>query len=152
MIAHYVPFAIGAILIAAIVIELRTGRIPNWLTLLPFIAFIGVAATTPDKAALGWQLGLAAAVFAVGILLFVFGGFGAGAVKLMAGLALFVPLDKGGYALIVFGATLFVGTFVMINLRRMVGSPDSNWNVLAKNVLPMSVPIGLAGLAALFWL
>ncbi|MBE0414844.1 prepilin peptidase, partial [Yoonia sp.] len=102
MIVEYLPYAMAVVLLAAIFVELRTGKIPNWLTLLPFVMFVVVAATAHDRAALGWQMGLAAGVFVVGILGFVFAGFGAGAVKLMTGVALFVPLEKGIFALMVF--------------------------------------------------
>lgn len=152
MIAQYVPYAMVAVLLAAMAIELRTGKIPNWLTLLPFVLFILVAGAADDRAALGWQLGLAAVVFAVGIALFIFAGFGAGAVKLMTGIALFVPWGNGLNALFVFVGALFVGTFVIVMLRKAVGSQDSQWHVLAKNVLPMSVPLGITGLAVFFLL
>lgn len=152
MIAQYVPYAMAAVLIAAMLVELRVGKIPNWLTLLPFVLFIVLAATGADRTALAWQLGLAALVFGVGIAMFIFAGFGAGAVKLMTGIALFVPWDKGWYALGVFVGALFVIAFVIINLRKMVGSEDSKWHILAKNVLPMSLPLGIMGLTVLFLL
>lgn len=152
MIAQYVPYAMAAVLLAAIVIELRTGKIPNWLTLVPFLLFIVVAANTDDRAALAWQMGLAAAVFAFGIAAFIFAGFGAGAVKLMTGIALFVPLSMGLKAIFVFVAALFASTFVIVMLQKIAGSDDSNWHVLSKRVLPMSLPLGVTGLAVFFLL
>ncbi|MDP5359679.1 MAG: prepilin peptidase, partial [Paracoccaceae bacterium] len=85
MIAQYAPFVMAAILIVAIVQEVKTGRIPNWLTFLPVALFVAVAVTAEDWTAVYWQLGLAGAVFLFGLVLFAFAGIGAGAVKLMAG-------------------------------------------------------------------
>jgi prepilin peptidase CpaA len=150
MIAPYVSFAIAAILLAAILLETKTGKIPNWLTLLPFVVFIAVLALTEDRSALYGQMGLAAAVFGFGLLLFAFAGFGAGAVKLMTGLALFIPLSEGLWTLGVFIVALFASAFIIVQLRKFVGSEQSSWYLMAKPVLPMSVPIGIAGLASLF--
>lgn len=152
MIAQYIPYAMGLVLITAMLVELRTGKIPNWLTLVPFILFIVVIANSDDRAALGWQMGLAAAVFVVGIVLFVFAGFGAGAVKLMTGIALFVPLDTGYYALFIWVGALFASTLIIVMLRKIAGSEGSKWYVLANNVLPMSLPLGVTGLSVLFLL
>lgn len=152
MIAQIVPYAMAAILLAAMVIEMRTGRIPNWLTLLPFVLFIMLAVSGADRTALAWQLGLAALVFALGIGLFIVGGIGAGAVKLAAGLALFVPWAVGLKALGAFLGLLFVTTFLIVQIRKAVGSEESNWHVMSHNVLPMSLPIGLTGLVVLFLL
>lgn len=150
MITEYTSYAMAVVLLVAIVIELRTGKIPNWLTLVPFLLFILVAANTQDRAALGWQMGMAAGVFAFGIVAFIFAGFGAGAVKLMTGVALFVPLENGLIALAVFVAALFISTFLIVMLRKMIGSESSQWQVLANRVLPMSLPLGVTGIVAMF--
>ena len=150
MIAQLVPYAMAAILLAAMLLEMRTGRIPNWLTLLPFVLFILLAASGADRSALAWQLGLAALVFVLGIGLFIVGGIGAGAVKLAAGLALFVPWAMGLKALGSFVGLLFLTTFLVVQIRKGFGSEQSKWYVMSHNVLPMSLPIGLTGLAVLF--
>lgn len=151
MIAQYVPYAMAAVLLVAMVIELRTGKIPNWLTLVPYVLFIALAASGVDRAALGWQLGLAVLVFAVGIVLFIFAGFGAGAVKLMTGIALFVPWDKGLTALAIFVGVLFASSFLIVKLRKYVSAETSSWHVFVANrALPMSVPLGITGLWVLF--
>lgn len=152
MIAQYIPVAMSAILIVAIGFEVRTGRIPNWLTLLPFLLFFAVLIWTDRITEFYWQLGLAAAVFAFGLLMFAVAGFGAGAVKLMTGLALFVPLDTAFYTFLTFMAAFFVSAVVIVQLRKIIGSEQSKWHVMSKAVLPMSIPIGIAGLAAFFWL
>ncbi len=152
MILEYIPYALCAVLFVAFVLELRTGKIPNWLTLLPFVLFIIVAAMAEDRSALAWQMALAAGVFIGGLLLFAFAGFGAGAVKLMTGLALFIPLSKAVMALVVFIASLFVGVVLVLFLRNMIGSEESKWHVLAKNIMPMSLPIFATALAVFFYL
>lgn len=152
MIAQYAPFVMAAILIVAIVLEVKTGRIPNWLTFLPVALFVAVAVTAEDWTALYWQLGLAGAVFLFGLVLFAFAGIGAGAVKLMAGVALFVPLDKAFLAFIVFMGAFFVSSVLVVQLRKAIGSDQSTWHWLANAVLPMTIPIAAAGLSALFLL
>ena len=147
----YVPVVMSVILIAAMVIELRTGKIPNWLTLTPFVLFILVLVTSPDPTIFGPQLIAAAMVLVIGLVLFAVAGFGAGAVKLLTGLALFVPLDRALVTFGIFVAAMFVGTFLILQIRKHFAVDGSDWVVLAKGVLPMSWPIGIAGLS-LFWL
>ncbi|PUB19344.1 prepilin peptidase [Yoonia sediminilitoris] len=153
MIAQYAPLGVVALLLAATLIELKTGKIPNWLTLLPFVLFILVVGAAADKGAYVWQMGLAAAVFVVGLLLFAFAGFGAGAVKLMTGLALFIPLQSGVTALGVFIASLFVVTFTLVQMRKFGVGAGSNWHVFtASKSLPLSMPLAITGAAALLFL
>ncbi len=150
MIALYVPYIIIGVLVVAMVNELRSGKILNWLTLIPFVLFIVVAANVPDRSELIGQLVLAVAVFAVGLLLFAFAGFGAGAVKMMSGLALFIPLSKGWIALAVFVGSVFLVGVVVGRLRKAVGTKDSAWKVMNSNVLPMTVPMLLTCIAVFF--
>lgn len=150
MMVELATYAMTVILVVAVGMELRTGRIPNWLTLLPLILFVAILAMTPERTELLWQLGMAAIVFGFGLLLFFFAGFGAGAVKLISGLALFIPPGTGLSALAVFIVVMFVSAFLIVQIRKAFGSEDSKWFVMAKAVLPMSVPIAAAGLAAFF--
>lgn len=152
MIAQYVPIVMSAVLIAAMALELKVGRIPNWLTLIPLVLFVGVLAMAEDRTPFYWQFGIAAGVFVVGLLLYAFAGFGAGAVKLMSGLALFVPFAKGANTLLVFVGALFVVSFLIVQLRKFFADEQSKWFVWAKPVLPMSLPIGIAGIASFFLL
>ncbi|MEJ6401763.1 prepilin peptidase [Yoonia sp. 2307UL14-13] len=149
MLAQYAPFVMTAILVVAVFIELRTGKIPNWLTLAPFVLFIAVAATLPDRSVLLWQLGFAAAVFAGGLMLFAFAGFGAGAVKLMSGLALFIPLTKVIWAIGLFVGLLFVVAIVLAQFRRHP-KEDSDWHVLRTKSLPISLPLAIMGAMVFF--
>jgi len=150
MIVDLIPLAIGAVLVAAMLLEIRTGRIPNWLTVLPFILFAVLLAVAEDRTPLYWQMGLAVAMFAFGLVLFAIGGSGAGAVKLLAGAALFVPLNKAFVTGIVFLVVFFVSSFIIVQLRKAIGSEDSSWHLMANAVLPLSFSIGTAALLGMF--
>ena len=95
-------------------------------------------------------MALAAGVFIFGIVLFAIGGSGAGAVKLMTGTALFVPLSKAGYTFVVLLVVFFVSSFIFVQLRKAFGSEGSAWHLMANAVLPLSFSIGIAGLAGMF--
>ena len=151
MILLYPPVLVSLILIAAMVIELRSGKIPNWLTLMPFMVFMLVLVSAPDPTVFGPRLIGAAVVLVLGLVLFAVAGFGAGAVKLLTGVALFVPADKALVTLGILVVAIFAGSFVVLQIRKGFGHPDSKWIVLSKGVLPMSWPIGIAGLTQ-FWL
>ncbi len=150
MIATYATDAMAVLIIVAMVIEARTGKIPNWLTLIPLVLFAIVAFNAPDLTPIWWQLGFAAAVFIFGLFLFSSGAFGAGAVKLMGGVALFMPLVNGFIIAPVFIVAMLACTFLVVQLRKAIGSEDSPWHVLSKPVVPMSVPIGITALGAFF--
>lgn len=152
MILDYANYTVAAVLIAAMLIEIRTGRIPNLLTLVPFAIFAVVLIMSPDRGPLFWQLGLSFAVFAGGLTLFAVGGMGAGAVKLLAGTVLFVPFAKSFYALLVFLGVFFLSSFIFVQLRKLLGSEDSKWHLMAHQVLPLSFSIGVAGIVGMFFL
>lgn len=150
MTAQYASYIMAAVLLIAMALEIRTGRIPNWLTLVPLGLFAVVVAFSPDRAALIPQVALAAGVFVFGLVMFAIGGMGAGAVKLFAGTALFVPLSNAFYALLVFLGVFFVSSVVFVKLRKILGSEESKWHLMANNVLPLSFSIGIAGLVGMF--
>ena len=152
MIATLATYAMAAVVVTAMVVEARTGKIPNWLTLIPPIMFAAVAFTAPDLGAVLWQLVFAAVVFAFGVFLVVAAGFGAGAVKLMGGVALFMPMGNGFVILIAFVVLMLLCTFLVVQIRKAIGAEDSAWHVLSNPVVPMSLPIGLTGLLAFFLL
>ena len=74
MSAEYIIYAMAALLVVAMLIELRTGRIPNWITALPLVLFIVLVAITPDRSPYYAQVALSVAVFAGGLALFAVGG------------------------------------------------------------------------------
>ncbi len=150
MIAQYATFAMAAILISAMALEIRTGRIPNWLSVLPFAIFASVLVLADDRAGLYWQLALSAGVFVFGLIMFAIGGMGAGAVKLMAGTILFVPWENAFYTLLVYLVVFFVSSLVFVQVRKIFGSEDSAWHLMANAVIPLSFSIGVAGLIGMF--
>jgi len=152
MIAQYAHYAMAAVLIAAMFIEVRTGRIPNWLTALPFVIFIAVFATNDDRWAMMTQVYMAIGIFVFGLILFAIAGIGAGAVKLMTGTALFIPLNEAFPTLLIFVLAFFVVSGVVVQVRKLIGSEDSKWHIWRAAILPMSLPIGLAGLGSMFGL
>jgi len=152
MIVELIPMAMAAVLVLAMALEIKTGRIPNWLTVLPFVFFAVLLVLAEDRTALYWQMALSAGVFVFGIVMFAIGGSGAGAVKLMTGTALFVPLSKAFYTSLVFLVIFFVSSFIFVQLRKAFGSEDSSWHLWANAVLPLSFSIGCAGLVGMFLL
>ncbi|MEL6685065.1 MAG: prepilin peptidase [Pseudomonadota bacterium] len=145
-----IPLAMGAVLVVAMLLEIRVGRIPNWLTLLPFLLFAILLVFTEDRTPLYWQMGLAAGVFVFGLVLFAIGGSGAGAVKLITGTALFIPFENAFITFLLLIAIFFGSSIIIVPLRKMFGSEDSSWHILANPVLPLSFSIGLAGLLGMF--
>ena len=152
MIGTYIPYAVAAVLIAATLIDMRTGKIPNWVTYALFGLFIVLVALSPDRSAYGWQLLFAGVAFAIGLLLYAMLGFGAGAVKLLFGAALFMPAEHPFKILGLLLLTMFLGGLFVKLLRGSLGSEDSNWRVLRERVMPMSIPVAATGLIAMFLL
>ncbi|MEJ8560415.1 prepilin peptidase [Yoonia sp. GPGPB17] len=150
MIVEMIPLAMGAILVVAMLLEIKTGRIPNWLTVLPFVLFAVLLFVSDDLTPLYWQLALALGVFVFGIIMFAIGGSGAGAVKLMTGTALFIPLSNALLAAVIFFLVFFFSSFVFVQIRKAFGSEDSSWHLMANAVIPLSFSIGVAGLTGMF--
>ena len=90
-----IQIAVTAVLVSAALLDLRSGRIPNGFAVL-FVGLFGILAisTMTFNGAL-WQIGFALLVFAFGLVIYQITGTGAGAVKLMASAALFMPADRG---------------------------------------------------------
>lgn len=152
MIAQLIPYAVAATLVIATVIDMRTGKIPNWLSYIFFGLFIVLVAVSPDKAAFAWQLGFALGAFAIGLVLYALLGFGAGAVKLLFGAALFMPMEHPFKIIGLMLLTLFVGGLTVNLVRAKFGREDSNWRVLQERVMPMSLPVAATSLISIFWL
>src|SRR3546814_7659686 len=89
---------LGALLCYAAVSDAQRRIIPNWLTTMiallavPYWAAVGIG-FWPEMA---MQIALALSVFAVFAGLFALGLVGGGDVKLLAALALWLPLDRKG--------------------------------------------------------
>ena len=152
MITQYIPFAVAALLIAATLADLRTGKIPNVLIYAFFALFAVMVAVSPDKTVFAWQLLFAVAAFGFGLLLYAMLGVGAGAVKLLAGAALFLPMGKAWAMFGLLLVSLFALGLVVTLVRAAIGHEDSKWTVLKKRVMPLSLPVTVTSLLGLFWL
>ncbi len=114
---------IGASLVAAL-LDMRTRRVPNWLTL-PLLASGLVASVI-----LGGLAGLGSAIAACGLLalpyviLFVVGGGGAGDAKMMGALGAWLGLEAGVPVLV-----CVAGIGGVLGLLRMV-SHRNRWTLL----------------------
>jgi len=87
----YFAFGLYMLLLAiAAATDIWTFKIPNWVSIALFLLFFPVALLSPGE--IDWlsHLGAALAVFVGGILLYIMRWFGAGDVKLMAAVAIWV--------------------------------------------------------------
>lgn len=145
-----ISLAVAAILLAIAVLEAKTGRIANWLIAVLLVAFAAKAVVFPDQVNVIWQVAFAFAVLAAGFGLFVAGAFGAGAAKLSAAVALFLPLDRLGTLGLIMLAAVILGILVFGLLRSAFGAEDSDWKSMQSRIVPMSFPIGVTALCGLF--
>ena len=137
-------FALGATLVVAAVIDVRTFTISNRLNLAVALSaplyWISVAlAPWPGMAV---QLGAAAIVFAILAVAFYIGMMGGGDVKLAAALALWLP-PAGTFRFLVLmsvaGGVLTLGILMFQRMRGRPGRPQ----------IPYGVAIAAGGLAVL---
>lgn len=133
---------LGALLCYAAVSDAQRRIIPNWLTIciavLAIPYWIGIGLVPWPGIAL--QVGLAVAVFAVFATLFAFGMMGGGDVKLLAALALWLPLPRLVELIVIMsiaGGVLTLAMVVRHRLQRRLGQPE--------------IPYGLAIVAAAAW-
>jgi prepilin peptidase CpaA len=139
---------LGMLLAAAAVSDARRFIIPNWLCgavaalSLPYWLGAG-GALWPGYA---FQIGLAAAVFAALAALFAFGLMGGGDVKLLAALALWLPVQRFVEMMIVVavaGGLLTLGLLIAHRLRRRSGRPEIPYGlaIVAGAALTLGEPI-----------
>ncbi|MFT4700474.1 MAG: prepilin peptidase CpaA [Yoonia sp.] len=151
MMIFYIQYAVAAVLIGAALSDMRTGRIPNWFALIFVGLFAVMAVTSLDTAMIAWQLGFAAGTLVLGMALFQLLGFGAGAVKLLACAALFLPMDRSFALLALLLGSLFGLGLIVGIVNRIYRDDNSPWAFLKKPVMPLSLPICATGLAGMFW-
>ena len=132
---------LAAMLIFAAVGDLRSRRIPNWLNLaialtaIPFWWLSGLS-LWPDVAI---QVAIAAGVFVFFAILFHIGMMGGGDVKLLAALALWLPLGALVKLLVIMalaGGVLTIGYLVRHRAAKREGQPE----------IPYGVAISFAGI------
>jgi prepilin peptidase CpaA len=134
---------LAAMLIVAATGDLRTRTIPNWLNgaialgAIPFWLVSGLS-VWPDMAI---QIGVALAVFALFALAFHLGAMGGGDVKMVAALALWLPLDLVLKLLVIMSIAGGVLTVAMLVRHR-----------LARSGQELEIPYGVAIAFGGFWL
>lgn len=125
--------ALVALLVAAAVIDYRTYRIPNWLTVGGTGVALSLAVALPGQPAFLWALAGLASGFAIMLPLYALKVMGAGDVKLMAMAGAFLGLPDtlyavlytfiaGGVAALVFAVSHKAGKRMAANVRDMVQS------------------------------
>lgn len=153
------PFiGIAVLMTIAVFIDVKTRRIPNWLTVSAFVA--GLVFHTVTN---GWEgLGFAVAGFGVGfgilLVLWLIGGGGGGDVKLMGAVGAWVgPLCT---LFIFLGSTVFAVFCVVVLMVRnrlkgrqdenfeptpaTVGDVPTNGRTALKQYVPYAVPVAMA--------
>lgn len=133
----------GALLLTAAISDMRSRTISNGLNVavmmlaIPFWLAVGLA-PFPDMA---WQLVLGLAFFLPFLALYALGGMGAGDVKFVGALALWVPWHLALPFAVIIAATGGILSMWLVIRRRI----DSSASV----EVPYGVPIAIAGFWAL---
>lgn len=121
--------ALALLLVAAAIGDARRFVIPNWLC--AAVALLSLpywwASGAPFWPGYALQAGFALAVFAAFAALFAAGLMGGGDVKLLAALALWLPVGRFAEMMVLvalFGGALTLGLMARHRLRRRPGRPD----------------------------
>ena len=152
MMTFYFQIAVAAVLVATAVYDMKSGRIPNWVALVLVAIFGAFAFATMTLTGVMWQLIFAAGVFGFGLVLYVITGAGAGAIKLMAAAALFMPIDRGAALFGILILAMFALGVIVTIINRTLRSENSNWAFLKSPIMPLSLPVGATALLGMFWL
>ena len=140
--ANLTSAILAAMLIVAAIGDLRTRTIPNWLnaaialTAIPFWFFSGVG-FWPGVAS---QIAVAMIVFVIFAMAFRFGAMGGGDVKMIAAIALWLPMQAVLKLLVIMSLAGGVLTLAMLIRHR--------W---AKSATALEIPYGVAIAVGGFW-
>lgn len=138
---------IAPLLIAAAYCDLRFMRIPNSISLILVAVFVVAALLYPPPDVLT-RLTAASIVFGLGFTAFGFHLIGAGDVKLLSALVLFIPANGLILFANLFSASLLIGVASILLLRRSRFAGAPGWKSLSgSRKFPMGISIALAGLA-----
>ncbi len=153
------PFiGIAVLMTIAVVIDVKTRRIPNWLTVSAFVAGLLFHTITNGWEGLGFALGGFGVGFGILLVLWLIGGGGGGDVKLMGAVGAWVgPLCT---LFIFLGSTFFAVICVVVLMvrNRLKGRQDedfkpapatvadvpSNSRTALKQYIPYAVPVAMA--------
>lgn len=164
---HWMPWAVViALSLIAAGIDVQTRRIPNWLTLPAVAAGLVVSGILGGWAGIGSALAGCIVVALPFVLLWSFGGGGAGDAKLMGAIGAWLGLGQGVIALVAVllsGAVLGIGFAalkhrlvpVLANVRRMSTSLvmpialrgagiETGATVVAPETATLAMPYGIA--------
>jgi len=131
--------------------DLTRMKIPNMLSLIG-VALFAVSIPFLPFEETGLRILCAAIVFAVMFLLFAFGLFGGGDVKLMAVLMLFIPSSSLFEFSYIFSASMLIGIVLISLLQAYPAMVPSHWrSIQRKGHFPMGISIALAGMLSFGW-
>ena len=140
------------VLIYVGVSDLRAMRIPNEASLLCVAVFVACLPFLGFEEA-AFRVAAAAAVFGLGLVLFVARIVAGGDVKILAALMLFIPTGTLTLFGLILSLSLLATVMALVALRASPMAAGSRWTGLrAEAHLPMGVAIGLAGVAHLLFL
>ena len=137
---------VAALSLYVIWIDLRSMRIPNRSVLLLFAIFVVLGPFALPLPEYGLRLAQAAAVLAIGFVLHLFGGIGAGDVKFMAAASPMISRGDGELVLLILAAAL-LSAFATHRLFRALpfvrgAAPDwISWN---RRDFPMGFALGVS--------
>jgi prepilin peptidase CpaA len=137
---------IAPLLVLAAYCDLRFLRIPNPVSATLVLFYVVFAILFPPDDLMARMLAVAA-VFSTGFLAFAFGLVGAGDVKLLSALLLFVPSDQLILFANIFSASLLIGVTCIVLLRHVQFQGLAGWKSMSEpKAFPMGLSIALAGL------
>ena len=133
-----------AVVAIAVVLDVRTRRIPNWLTVSAFALALLLRLPMGLGAVLD-GLGAAAIALAICIPVFALGGFGGGDVKLLTAVGAFLGIERLWGALLV---TLLVGglfALIAVIRRRRGGETIANMYMIFRSLRTKGAYTGWKG-------
>lgn len=141
------PAALSLLLIAGALSDIRTRRLPNWLSLALLVLGLGFAFAQGGLPAMGWHGAHVAIALAVGMALFAGGIIGGGDAKFYAGLAAFFPLGEGFSLLLAVSLAGLVAIVVWFASRRLLRPGP-----IDKDSLYAKFPYGVAMAGGGLWM
>ena len=141
--------AIAPILVYAAYSDLRQLRIPNWTSIVMLAVFAILLPTLPMSEILDRVL-LALIVLSLGFVLFAVNALGAGDVKLLSALVLFVPSGQVALFFLIFSPALLLGIVAICLMRAHPPARMAGWqSIVTPAAFPMGISIALTGLVFL---
>jgi len=132
--------------------DFRYMKIPNILSILGIIIFIGTAFLLPIPE-IGLRILASIIAMVVGFILFALRMFGGGDIKIFSVLMLFIPSQTMALFGLVFSISILFGIGLIMTLRIAPGAQESRWVSLKERVkFPMGISISLAAILHPFFI